>query len=386
MQSLYASGKSVDLLTVWAELCANPTNSVAHQFLTDCVDCCPTASSAGHYLDLVKLAWRREQATNMARYAVERVQESDDIDTVCAAIQAEWSEFCQGGLGEDRRTNAEVAAELIEKWRDPKANPNDVLWPLSALNSHIGALSDELVWIAATESTGKTAYALQMCVTLAQKGIISSFCSLESRRDKLIQRLVGMVGGINTLRLRHRLASNEEYDDVLKRVVPRIDELPIHISDASMNIEQIHAWARAEVSNGSRLLIIDNARHVRPSKTYKSEVERMMDLSLRLKWVRDEAGIPLVVLHHLNAEGDVSWSKDLKKDADILIFMTDNEDESMGSDEGGPSRSIIDFETVKNREGMKDFTAQGEFVKEHQTFRDWPAESSSPTTTGKNKE
>lgn len=375
MLEMYGAGTHIDLLTLWNAISASVSNNIPLGFLDECVDACPSSTSATHYLEIIKNGWRRDVAQNLAGLHKVRLQESEDIEASCADISAEWSDFCIGGVGEDKRTNAEVARELVERWRDPGLNPQDVLWPLGILNRNIGPLTDEFVIIAAKESVGKTAWALQMCMMLGRRGLKSDFNSLESRRDKLMGRMISNEGQVNTLRLKRRMASDAEFDDIIATVIPRIAVLPIAITDASMNSEQIHAWAKASKNRGSRLLVIDNARHVRPSKTYRTETERMMDLSLSMKWVRDECGLPLILLHHLASDGDLGWARmDMRKDADIILLMTDNEEHSIDPGEHGPGLSIVDFEVAKNRDGLKNFVAQGEFVKSTQTFADWPAE------------
>ena len=373
LYDMYASGIVIDLVTVQARLDKNGDTDIGDRYLGDCVQECTSTANATYYAEMLRQRWRLNAAENIATMQVSKIQASpmEDAEEVIANMQSEWASFAMGGQVEDNRTLGDIAHTLVEKWQNIEDNPNDIKWPLGSLNRNVGPITDELVFIAAKESTGKTALALQICVCLGFANIRTAYNSLESRRDKLVGRMIAQVGEVNTLRLRHRVATPEEWARITDEIIPKVNALPVTISDRGMTPEQIHAWARGEQARGARLLVLDNMRHVRPSKNYRTMTEWMQDLSLRLKWIRDDTGLPFMVLHHLNADGDVSWSKDIRKDADILITMEENKDLTEHPTPNFPGRYVIDFNVQKNREGQKDFIAQSEFKQSIQTFADY---------------
>ena len=138
-------------------------------------------------------------------------------------------------------------------------------------------------------------------------------------------------------------------------------------------MDQLLAWAKCEKKAGSKILAIDNMRHIRPGQKYASPVEQFRDLSVRLKWIRDDTGLPLIVLHHLTDDLDVSWSRDIRRDADILLYLIENETYSIKPTQENQwtEKSVIDFEVRKNREGLRGFKVLGEFDKKRQTFTEY---------------
>jgi len=84
-------------------------------------------------------------------------------------------------------------------------------------------------------------------------------------------------------------------------------------------------------------------------------------LSLKLKELRDMLGMAVVVLHHLNDDLKASWSRDIERDADIIVNLINADD-----DLSAEVRKIR-FICAKNRDGNT-----GEipilFHKQTQTF------------------
>ena len=125
------------------------------------------------------------------------------------------------------------------------------------------------------------------------------------------------------------------------------------------------------------MLVLDNTRHIRRGNSSESRVEWMGSLSARLKQLRDDTGVPLLVLHHAtkpNEHGkeDVSWSSDIRRDADCLVFLREDEERTTpysGPDEMG--RCCVTFDVEKNRDGLRGVRVPLHFIKWRQAFAEW---------------
>jgi len=105
---------------------------------------------------------------------------------------------------------------------------------------------------------------------------------------------------------------------------------------------------------------------------YTSRIDMMADMSVRLKQLRDDTGLPVVVCHHSNTSDDVSWSSDVRRDADMLIFLREDEANTRPpSGKGDVGDWCINFDVEKNREGHKDVQIPLRFRKEYQRFEVW---------------
>ena len=222
--------------------------------------------------------------------------------------------------------------------------------------------------------THNTAFAVQMAVQLGFAGVHVAFASLESKKDKLVQRMIAMIGRCDTLNMRFGMRPNARAFDFERgrEAAEKIKKLNITIEDVGMNTDQIRAFAQMQQSRGAQLLIIDNMKHIRPKGSVKgkSVVEQFRELAQGIKWIRDDLSMPVIVLHHLSKTGDVSWSDDIRRDADVLLFLTPNEEESepYTPQNKWKGRTIIDVDCEKAREGRRGYTLKTEFIPHHQTF------------------
>jgi len=136
------------------------------------------------------------------------------------------------------------------------------------------------------------------------------------------------------------------------------------VVDNSITLEMIYAWAKSEVKAGSKLIAIDNSRHLRMTSEYKGDRSAFYSaISLTAKRIRDDFNVPVIMLHHTGREGQVSWSDDIEKDADIVLMLALEEELSTEKE------CVVGCEVKKNREGFAGATLHAIFDKPTQTFR-----------------
>jgi len=318
----------------------------------------PTAAHCEHYAEIVK-------KNHLARSIIDRTRQAmDDCfagtqapDEIHAALQADLSRMI---VVTDDRPLHKVGTDLVEKWRNTKDEDTAIRWPVPTLHAEYGHLTDEFVIIMAQPSVGKTAFALQMALSLAKHAVPCAYLSLESSVEKAVMRLIAQHTPTNTLRLRNGQSRPQEYDNA-SLAAASLRELPLRITNKSMTLEQVRAWAMAEKAKGARCLFVDNLKHIRSSQVVKNRFDEFAKHSIGLKFIRDDVGVPLVVLHHTNNDGKAAWSSDIQRDADVMITL---------ATDAGMSRDgveCVEFQVVKNRDG-KTGMRQLHFQKDIQTF------------------
>jgi replicative DNA helicase len=291
------------------------------------------------------------------------------VAAVLERIRGRWQTL--GLRDEDNRTLGQVGRDILGEWAAPRTDVPRFTWPIQKLQDNLGHLTDELVYIAAKESVGKTALALQIAVCLGHAGVKTAVKSLESRRDRLVPRLLSQIGEINTLMLRHGKAPPSDWDRA-RNAAAKLDALPIAIDDAPASVEQLRGWAVYQKQRGAQVLIVDNMRHIRLLASRKGRAEQFAELAMQIKMIRDDTRLPLIVLHHLSKDEDVAWSREVRNDADILLFLTDNEDQCIAPCQanGWCGHWVVDVTVEKNRDGERGQTIALWFDKPHQTFHD----------------
>ena len=339
--------------------------------LDGCVDAVATVLHIEAYIDDVESEHliREARSLNLRHQdliAVSGANVRDDL----AQIRHDWMQVSCGV--EQEISVVDAAEKVVEGWRNPDLNNAIVSWPLKNLQKHIGNISDEYIFLCAPESVGKTALALQMSWHLGVKGIRNSFASLESSTMRVTPRILGMIGKVNSWIMKNGKGTEADFYRC-EQAIETLKKLPIELTDRSMNLDQLHAWALSEKARGSKFLCVDNMKHIRVNIGKRSTVDDFREISLRCKWIRDDIGLPIMLLHHLTDAGDVSWSKDIRRDADILLYMTENEECTIkpSKDNNYEGRWINDILVAKNRDGDRGYVLQAQFHKEIQKFEEY---------------
>ncbi|MDI6739026.1 MAG: DnaB-like helicase C-terminal domain-containing protein [Candidatus Edwardsbacteria bacterium] len=345
----------------------------AQLLLESCVDAAPVTRFGFERL----LAWMHkrvlERTTGQQIDAMAR--ELATADPASAKILlANIEDAAKRGQVEilERPTLGGLAQNLVAKYRQPVHldETTGIYWPVSALNQLVGPLRDEFVWLAARESCGKTAFAVQLAVHAARRGNLVAFKSLESPAEKIAQRMISHIGRVNTLHLRQHWATTPDMMASADKAAAEIGALSLLVDDADATMQQVVGWAEDAARQGAKLLIVDNLRHIRPDHKYASPVEQFRDFSVRLKWARDRVRLPLVVLHHLTDDGNVAWSRDIRRDADILLTLSiDGERaEKPCAENQWRGRAVVVITVEKNRDGIAGVSCESIFRGDIQTF------------------
>jgi replicative DNA helicase len=358
-----------------------PTNAVsgiqglsdeAHILATACIDAVNTVAHAGYDIDVLRNEVVMDQAAILAEAIVKEASKGVvDVNGFIEKTARSWSDLIINQ--QDQETEVEVGLRLIDRWQDPETHKDRITWPLPSLNEIIGVLEKDFVFIAAEPSVGKTAIMLMMCDTLGDPGrgnsMTTSFASLESPADTIVTRRVGRIARLNMWQLKNGLANAAEYE-LARKVTKQLPQFKTRMHYQGMSLEQIRAWAFREKAAGSRLLVIDNMKHVRMDDKGRSTPEVFMLASMGLKHIRDDVGLPMIVLHHLAKNGDMAWSSDIERDADIVCYLKENSSMSSEPTAKNPGQFVVDWEVRKNRDGGRYITRHLNFIKGFQDFRD----------------
>jgi len=331
-----------------------------------CIDAVPSVAHIEYYADLLKGHSEIDSLSVMRskiEAAIKRAK-PEDAAILKSEIEAALHDAIMdtsGGI----ITLKQAAHEWIDKVTD-RSKTTLLDWPIPKITKSIGRIDSELVWIIAQPSVGKTAFCCQWASRLAKAGHITTLFSLESSVHSLVARFLMEQGNINVSLLKDQHPSDEEIEKA-KKAADKLSDL-IRVIDKPMTIDQLYAMARAEKRRGSKLIMIDNTRHIRVPRI-SDRIQKMEHICTRVKQLRDDTRMPVVVLHHSNKDDDVSWSSDVRRDADILAFLRNVDDGSIDRTDGPPSLvADVSFDVEKHREGTKDVGVVMEYDKKAQRF------------------
>lgn len=330
--------------------------------IEDCANCASvTESQTLYFSDSVK----RETLLRNARRLILEAQDfiesanADNAEEVIAEIQKQWIDLRITRV--DDKEIHEHIGDFIEDCE--KGELGVVPWFLPSLRKRYGRLTEEFIVLHAQPSVGKTAFVVQWMTYLHRNGYKAALATLESSKKGIAPRFLSHIGQVNTLLMKN---GNPFPDDNkrAKAAFMEAKELAFVVKDGAMTDGQLMAWCKIQKQNGAQIIFIDNLRHIDSVTKYESETRKFMEISLAVKRIRDELGIPVVLLHHSNEDGDVGWSKDIKKDVDALVYLDKQEGDY------GSFTDRVDFVFQKGRD-TGTFTIETLFQKDMQTYREF---------------
>jgi len=336
------------------------------EWLDGCIDTLPTATHVEYYGDLLKGHADIDAITAM-RNKIDAAIRRATPDTA-AELKAEIESSLHDALVNEEGGHVTLK-QAAHEWLDRITDRSETVmldWPVDKVTHSVGRIDTELIWIIAQPSVGKTAFCCQWASRLAARGHMSTIFSLESGIHSLVRRFLMEQGDIQIALLKDEHPSEHELDKA-RKVADGLSDL-IRVVDTPMTIDQLYAAARAEKRRGSRLVMIDNTRHIRVPSIH-DRVQAMAHICSRVKDIRDDTRMPVVVLHHSNKDDDVSWSSDVRRDADMLVFLRNVDAQEIDRTDL-PQPSVVDvaFDVEKHREGDKGFGVVMRYDKIRQRF------------------
>ena len=244
------------------------------------------------------------------------------------------------------------------------------------LNRALYCEAGDMVIIAGEPSSGKTALALQMAWTLAEKRRVGLF-TLETSPDKIMDRLMSHLTRIPMRKLKGNDITDPEWMSIIdttKLLSHRQLEI---IPAAGMTVSDIRSFALAK---RYEVVLIDYMQIVKPGNMKASRYDQVTQISMELHTMAQESKISVIALAQLSRPEkgkqqpptmhDLRDSGQIEQDADaiLLIYRKDRNDNS------GPRI----LKVGKNKEGqMLDFEL--DFDGEIQTFREAETSGKAPS-------
>jgi len=252
-----------------------------------------------------------------------------------------------------------VKHEAIEH----RGQPMGLATGLHELDNILAGLhSQELLYIGGRPGMGKTAFALDLSIRVAQghgKGVL--VCSLEMGRQSLVWRLICSRGQVSADRARTGRLRSDEMDAVIRT---DLDQLPIWIDDRpDQSPGRIRSVARRIATRepcGLGLVVVDYLQLMDAAQRRRegNREQEVSALSRALKALSKELDVPVVALSQLNRSveqrsnrrpsiSDLRESGGMEQDADVIMLLYRDDYYDPQSLEVG----VVEVNVAKQRNG-----------------------------------
>ena len=341
IRKLFGADKPVDPVTVLDVVKEDPSVQW-YDLIKQCLEVTPTAANVGEYVPIL----RSQARLNRIQALGERVQAAPDLDSAGAYIdQLNALRVERQGV---RVTAMDQALSAFLERQQQKVEY--IRWGFEELDRGLHVGPGKFVILGGYASHGKTALALSMAWTMAEKYRVG-FYSLETDDATLTDRLVSRFALLSMGKIKRRELGEEDFATVAElseRFIARKLEI---VSAAGMTVEDIFASAQ---SRRYDIIFVDYIQIIRPAGG-KGRTEQVTGISIDLHAKAQTTGITVVGLAQLSRPerdgktqkaprmSDLRESGQLEQDADVVMMLYREVPDDPNS------RRVLSIE--KNKEG-----------------------------------
>jgi len=337
-----------------------------------------TAANVGHYARVVQDYARVRSMMITAQRVVERGYEAgaNAQGFLDAAQQDVFGAAAGTGL-ETLRKISEPVMRALENLEAVQKRVAAGLSPITGVPSGIASLDRNtlgfqpgtLVILAARPSVGKTAFALNLAVHAATRHARKvAFFSLEMPSDQLALRMLASEAKLDWRRLTQGQLQKYDWEKIAVQA-DRIGSASVWLDDSFVlsPVELRSKCRKLKRENGGLdLVVVDYLQlmHAPSERAAQSREQEIATISRSLKALAKELEVPVVALSQLNRgvekrKGEPPMLSDLREsgaieqDADVVLFLHRNEEESKDSQAGTAVGDTQQVELIiaKQRQG-----------------------------------
>lgn len=251
---------------------------------------------------------------------------------------------------------------------------------LDDITGPIGA--GDLIVLAARPGMGKTAFALHVARSTAQRGTDILFFTIEMTLDGLVQRIVCSEAGVSLSEARAGRLQDRDWI-TLSAATARVSGWPIVFDETAQTDLDVCATAARECARrGIGLIIVDYLQLLTHAGRAESRERNVAEMSRAFKLLAKRLGVPIIVLSQLNREverrddkypsiADLRESGAIEQDADMVWFLYYPEKYGITAwpSDSTPCAGMVEVIVAKHRNGPTD-KVRADFNAPLGTFRD----------------
>lgn len=361
IQQMARKGIPIDLLTVWQALHTGDQLNAAGGavYLAELLEVVPNADNLRIYEQIVQQKYHQRQimascATLASSSKLDPAQIISQLDT----MQRAADRLCLPGL---QQPMADACKHLVASMEQRRLDPGGLLGLPTGLADLDQALSglcpSDLIVIAARAGMGKTAFAVNLAMSIAVACHSVQFFSLEMSREQLLYRMLANRARVDLMQLRSGNLPDAAYARAVAEI-EAISRLPLLIDDTP-SLTEVDIVSRTKRQEPG-IIFVDYLQFVLPSARQERRDLEVALITRSLKSLAKELNIPVVLLAQLNRKleeradkrpmlSDLRESGAIEQDADVVLFLYNDAE----YDQQSPDRGIAELIIGKQRNGPR---------------------------------
>lgn len=364
-RELFRAGRPVDPVPVSQKL-----GPEYKQMLLDIMELTPTAANVREYITLTVEQSRLDKLKSLGASMAGCVDAAEAQGLLAQANRI------AGGRPSVRVVSMEQG--LLDFYERQRTEAVHIPWGLPKVDGAMMSEFGDFIILGGEPSTGKTALSLQMAWTQAEKHRVGYF-SLETRPEKMIDRAVAAVTGVDFGKIKRHRMEQSDWDACEAKASSIVGRKLDIIQAGGLSVLDIQAMTAA---GRYEIIYIDYLQLVAPEDRRRSDVEQVTQISKDLHTLAQTTGVTVIALSQLarpqTGQGKVKspgmhslrQSGQLEQDADgiLLLYL----------EEPGNTRARRCLQIAKNKEGEAGGVDYLAFDGAHQRFRESLAQAAKP--------
>lgn len=368
-QAMYSRGDVIDPLTV--KTACGPEFTV---WLKELDQITPSARYCGAYVDKLLELSRRYRLQRLFREALDGNFAGLPMEELIGKI-----ECMNSVVADDNDRHSSTMTDLLTDFYCRMGTERQYLdWGFDELNRYVKVNPKHYVVIGARPSAGKTAFALQVALKMAQKHNVTFF-SLETDSETVEDRIMAAQANVDLAHIQSgELTEGEQL--ALVEAKKKLMDCNFHFYEATgITAEEIRA---VTCRNKSDIIVVDYLQLIRSSdpKHVGKEYETITEVTTALQRLA-KSGVCVIALSQLSRGGEgmssLRGSGQIEQDADVVILLDyPDEDELKSDDEKRDYKAdrLRVVEIAKNKGGRRGsipfwfFGAQQRFLAQWEGF------------------
>lgn len=347
---LFKADKPIDAVTV-----TSSTGEEYKQTIVAAAQIAPHTSHVSAYIDAVKERSQKIEAYDKAMQFVEDIEDDSLSVAQCRGGAAEIAN-CFGEDGQQEAVTADQGyMDFIDRMEHPKPH---IKTGYSQLDKFMYIDKGDFIVIGGRPSAGKTAFTLQMMLSMAQEKKIGYF-SLETSPQKVFDRLVSNYAWTSFSKIKKAQLSDEDWINITQRY-DTFHKLGFEIIPAAgWTVERIRSYSEIKQYE---IVFVDYLTLIQAPG--KDDTECATHISKDLHIFAQHDGVTVIALSQLNRGNgneltleSLRQSGQIEQDADdVILIQYDSK-----------TPEVRDIKLAKNKEGLIG-NIHASFDGDHQRF------------------
>jgi replicative DNA helicase len=320
IQRVFLAGQPVDPTTVSAAL--------GHEYdnlLLQIVELTPTAANVDAYITLAL----EQSRLNLLRDTGQLLQNAANLEDAMDL----WAKINRAMGDRPSVRVVSMAQGLKDFYERQQVVPELVTWGMDKLDATVLVERGDFTVLGGYPSAGKTALSVQLAWNQAEGRKVGYF-SLETRPEKLIDRTVAMVTGVDFGKIKRHRLGQDDWVVCAKHSKDMTERRLELIQAGGLSVPEIQALTLAGQYD---VIYVDYLQLIRPDDPRRNDYEQVSQISRDLHTLAQTTGTTVVALSQLSrpaktgeqerAPGlhSLRQSGQIEQDADsVLLLYLDN--------------------------------------------------------------